>query len=424
LNISDFARINHILIPQTKSDRDRYRRGRLARGLRPFITVVSRLSREGRAFLTLVCATAVFCVDIGRTQSHLLVLATLSLLVAAVLFTGPYRLTGVSVRLGAPPRVAVGDEINITVALRNNGEKDHLSIRVDPPFLPWDGTWTSPAEQIVKLAAKTQSSTVARARFIARGEHHLDPFHVAALLPIGLSQGPRISTEGIRFVVVPKVARVLSVTTPGNRRYQPGGIANASHTGDATDLLGIRPYRPGDPIRDLHARSWARHGAPMVREYQEEFFTRIGLVVDTDAAAASPAHLEAALSLAAGVVAKLCNGEALVDVLVVGERVERLSLGRSLGSLDQALDVLATVRSTPGFTAANVLAVLGPELERLSSIVFIALAADPAREAVASAIRARGIGCRMLIVGNRSEHAGHTTTVRREAIEKGEELSL
>ena len=54
----------------------------------------------------------------------------------------------------------------------------------------------------------------------------------------------------------------------------------------------------------------------MVREYQEEYFTRIGVVVDTDARAASPAHIEGALSLAAGVVAHLCQGEALVDLLV------------------------------------------------------------------------------------------------------------
>src|SRR6185369_4338423 len=108
-----------------------------------------------------------------------------------------------------------------------------------------------------------------------------------------------------------------------------------SRTGDATDLLGVRPYRPGDPVRDLHARSWARHGSPMVREYQEEYFTRIGVVVDADASAASPAHVEAALSLAAGVIACLCRGEALVDVLVTGEHLEQFSLGRSLGSLDQ-----------------------------------------------------------------------------------------
>ena len=34
------------------------------------------------------------------------------------------------------------------------------------------------------------------------------------------------------------------------------------------------------------ARSWARTGIPVVREYQEEYFSRVGVVVDTDKEAA------------------------------------------------------------------------------------------------------------------------------------------
>ena len=92
-------------------------------------------------------------------------------------------------------------------------------------------------------------------------------------------------------------------------------------------------------MRDLHARSWARTGIPVVREYQEEYFSRIGVIVDTDEDAADPRTFEAALSLAAGVVAHLSRGEALIDLLVVGDHVHSLTLGRSLGFLEQALDL-------------------------------------------------------------------------------------
>jgi uncharacterized protein (DUF58 family) len=424
LNASDFARLNHILIPPTKTERDKYRRGRIARRLRPLIAVVSRLSFEGRSLLTVVCASAVFCVDIARTQSYMLAFATLSLLAAALLFSGCYRLTDVAVRVRAPRRVTVGDEIDVTVSMRNDGVKEHRAVRIEPPRLPWDGTWTATPPPVARLAARSQQATVGRARFTERGDHHLDPFGAVAVLPLGLSQGPAISTDGVRFVVVPKVAHVVSVTAPANRRYQPGGVANASHTGDATDLLGIRPYRPGDPVRDLHAISWARHGEPMVREYQEQYFTRIGVIVDTDATGTSPAHLEAGLSLAAGVISRLCCGEALVDLLVVGQRLDRLALGRSRGSLDQALDALAVVHAGPKLTASNVLASLAPELERLSSVVFVALGWDEARAAVAAAIRSRDVGCLALVVGDHEQRTAHATTVPIDAIVAGKELAL
>src|SRR6185437_10313511 len=136
-------------------------------------------------------------------------------------------------------------------------------------------------------------------------------------------------------------ARVLGLATPPGARYQPGGVALASKTGESMDLLGVRPYRPGDPVRLLHARTWARTGTPVVREYQEEYFSRIGVIID--AAAPSPRVLEAILQLAAGAVAFLSRGEALIDLLVVGERVHDLTIGRHLGFLDQALDLLACV---------------------------------------------------------------------------------
>jgi uncharacterized protein (DUF58 family) len=383
----------------------------------------SRLTREGRSLLGIACLAVLLSADPGRTESHVLVLATFSLLLSALLFTRAYRLHQVSAEVSIPRRVAVGDEVEIDIQIKNHGRKALRCLRVEVPFLSSDGVFRELPEDIANLPALGRATSTCRARFDARGVHQLDAFRVARLLPLGLSQGRALRTAGAQFVVVPRVARVTSLRTAENRRHQPGGVSRASRTGDATDLLGIRPYRPGDPMRDLHARSWARHGAPMVREYQEEFFTRIGVVVDTDAGAGK-AHVEAALSLAAGVVARLCKGEAIVDVLLTQDHVEKLSLGRSLGSLDQALDVLAAVREKPGFSGAALLARLGPHLERLSSVVFVALAWDDARAAFVSAIRSRGAAVRVLVIGNPTTPSPDITPVPLASLEERQELWL
>jgi uncharacterized protein (DUF58 family) len=384
----------------------------------------ARLSREGRALLAMACFACLFSANLRNTQTHVLAFATASLLVAALLFTRAFRLTGVTARISVPRRVTVGQEFDITLSLRNEGPREHSAVRWEPPLLPSDGSFRGPASPVVPLLPGGQASSVIRACFNARGQHHLDPFRAVQLVPLRLTQSAPLRTSSARFIVVPKVARVLSVTTPTNRRHQPGGVARASRTGDATDLLGVRPYRPGDPVRDLHARSWARHGSPMVREYQEEFFTRVGVVIDTDAAAASAAHLEGALSLGAGIIAKLCRGEALVDVLITGARVTKLALGRSLGAFDQALDLLAVVRPEPGFAHERLLAQLSPYLERLSSIVFVAVTWDDSRAGFAAAIRARGVGCVVFVVGDEAARTETATTVPLGAITRGEALSL
>jgi uncharacterized protein (DUF58 family) len=420
----DLARLNHVLIPATKSERDRYRNSRFARRARPLVWLVTRLTREGRIVLASVALAAVFAIDLGRTDSHLLVFATASLLVASLLLAPAYRLQAVSIELRCPRRVTVGETLAVTLSFRNDGSAEQRYIRVERPLLPWDGKWLGAQPTVGRLAPGRAASTVVHARFIARGEHHIDPLRAAALLPLWLAQGPAVRTSGARFVVVPRVARVTSFTIGRNRRHQLGGVASAARTGEATDLLGVRPYRPGDPVRDLHARSWARHGSPMVREFQEEHLSRIGLVVDTDVSVAGDDELEGALSLAAGVVARLGLGEARVDLLIAGEAVHVLASERNLGSLDHALDVLAAVQATEPFSAERAFARLGGHLETLSTVVLVFLGWDDARAGFVSAIRARGTACVVLVVGDRTMHEPHATTVALEAITRGEALSL
>ncbi len=419
----DLARLNHVLIPATKSERDRYWNSRMGRPARPLVWLFARLTREGRIVLASVALAAAFALDVGRTESHMLVFAAASLLLASLVFAPAYRLAGVSVDVRCPRRVTVGEELTLTVSLRNDGSQEHRYIRIERPRLPWDGEWHGPQPTLARLPPGAAATVDVRARFVARGEHHIDAMRAAALLPLWLAQGRPVRSPGARFVVVPKVARVASLAIGRSRRHQLGGVASAARTGEAADLNGVRPYRPGDPLRDLHARSWARHGAPMVREYQEEHLSRVGLVVDTDRSAQDEA-LEGALSLAAGIVARLGLGEARVDLLVAGPIAQVLASAGNAGSLDQALDVLAAVKASEPFSAERAMARLGRHFETLSAVVLVLLAWDPERAGFVSALRARGMACTVLVVGDRTSHEPHGTMVELGAITRGEALSL
>jgi uncharacterized protein (DUF58 family) len=308
----------------------------------------------------------------------------------------------------------------------NDGARPHYGVRVRGPFLPYDGRWVTPRPTVAELAPRAAARGEVKASFSQRGEHHLDPFHASALVPLGLAVGPDVSSPGCRFLVVPKIANVVRVRTPIGRRHQPGGVALASKTGESMDLLGVRPYRPGDPVRDLHARSWARSGTPVVREYQEEYFSRVGVVVDTDRTVEEPACLEAALSVAAGVVAHLSRGEALIDLLVVGDQVHNLTIGRSLGFLDQALDLLACVEAGAAPTLDALWGRLAPHLPQLSCVVLVALAWDGPRRALADRIRGLGVGCVTVVITETDAPPGGAdlTWVSVNATERGEALSL
>jgi uncharacterized protein (DUF58 family) len=419
----NLARLNHILIPTTKEGRDRFRRSPLGRIVAPIGAFYSALSDEGRVLAVAALGIGGFGLDVASTAVYLLWSALAGLIVASLLASRVHRLDGARVEVDAPRRVTIGDPVTFSIVLHNDGPgaRDRHAVRVHGPFLPWDGTWTGAPSPSVILPAGGDVRVDLAARFSARGEHHLDAFSATALVPLGLAQGPAIASAGTRILVVPRIARVVRLHTPPGSRHQPGGVALASRTGESMDLLGVRPYRAGDPVRLIHARSWARTGSPVVREYQEEYFSRIGVVVDP--ASPDDRRHEAILSLAAGVVAFLSRGEALIDLLVVGDRVHDLTIGRHLGFLEQALDLLACVeREKKPVPPARLLDRLAPHLGRLSCVVAIAPAWDEG--ALADRVRGAGVAFSTLVVGAPGPTAPGVARIPVEAIEQGEALSL
>lgn len=425
IDFARLARLNHILIPSTKAGRDRFRASLLGRVFGPLGWLYGAFTDEGRALALATIVVGAFGLDVQGTVVYVLWSMLAGLCLASLVGSRFHRLRGVRVELSAPRRVTLGERITFSLLVHNDGDEDRLAIRVSGPFLPWDGVFTSPAPRIARVAAKGRAEVEISARFSARGEHHLDPFHASALVPGGLAQGPGVASSGVKFLVVPRLANVVRVATPPGTRYQPGGVALASKTGQALELRGVRPYRVGDPVRHLHARSSARLGAPVVREYQEEYFTRLGVIVET--AAIEGRRLEAILSLAAGIVAHLARGEALIDLLVVGDRVHELTIGRHLGFLDQALDLLACVepekqKPNPSALVARLAAHLG----RLSCVVVVADSWD--QGALAERIRGAGVGCVTVVVesakGTSPPRAPGVHTVSVAAIEGGEALTF
>ena len=401
---ADLNRLNHVLIPATEEERDRWRASRVARTLRWLGLASGRFTRDGQLFLAFAFLAGLLALDVKTSDVYMAWAALAGLLFASWLVSFFQRLNGVTVDVVMPRRVTAGDETIFTFTAHNAGSRDFDTLVVRGPFLFWDqGSWIVRRSGFTHLARRTASSTELRARVRSRGEHHLDPFRLQALVPFGLALGPALMTTGIRFLAVPRIANVVSLSLPRGRRHQSGGQSGASRTGDSRELLGIRPYRFGDPIRDLHARSWARVGEPVVREYREEYFSRVGIVLDTDRGGAPDDPFEAAISLVAGLVEQLGRTEAMVDVIVIGHTAYGLSLGRGLGTLDRALELLARVQPEGPFDPNALAARVLPRLSSLSCLVFVALRWDAPRRAFVEQVRSMGVSCAPFVVTARAD---------------------
>lgn len=243
---------------------------------------------------------------------------------------------------------------------------------------------------------------------LRRGYLHLQHWELLFDEPLGLLTGRRRLGKGGRVLVLPKRYPVGPIVLPGSRHYQPGGITQAAAVGESQEFVGLRDYRPGDSPRHIHWRSWARSGKPQVREYQDEFFTRHALLLDTFAAEGPDAEatFECAVSVACSLIEPLSGGDALLDLLFIGTEAYQFTSGR--GQLDplhlhELLACAEVCRCAP-FRQLEELVM--HQSAALSGVVLVLLAWDEARQALVRRLRLHGVPLRVALVGCQAEGTG------------------
>ncbi len=213
----------------------------------------------------------------------------------------------------------------------------------------------------------------------------------------GLAYGRVRTAIADKLVVLPKRYRLPQVLLPAQRLLQPGGHALASSIGDSEEFLSLREYRPGDSLRRVHWKSFARTGEPVVKEFETEFFERHALVLDTGAAGETDAF-EEAISIAASFVYTIDTQESLLDLVFVAGEPECHTAGRGEASNVHLLEILAGLEPTQPTEfeplAREILAMRGS----LSSAVFVLLAWDEPRRKLVADLTASGLGVRVLLV--------------------------
>jgi uncharacterized protein (DUF58 family) len=230
-----------------------------------------------------------------------------------------------------------------------------------------------------------------------RGRARFTGLSLARPDPLGLVRALRPQPLPDALVVLPRRYGLPPLELPGSRRYQPGGITLASSVGDSEEFLSLREYRPGDPRKRIHWRSWARVGKPVVREYQDEFFVRHGLVLDTFAAAPTLAF-EEAVSVAASFAAAVRTQDSLLDLMFVGAEAYVFTAGRGVGHVDRMLEVLAEVQPCRAGTFEALHRLVIERHGALSGLVVVLIAWDAARRALVEHLRALGVPSLVLLV--------------------------
>jgi uncharacterized protein (DUF58 family) len=245
-------------------------------GLRP--------TRVGIAFLALIFLISLAALNTGNNGLFLVTAMMVASLVGSHLL-GAANLRGLRFAAG---QATLGDhgevfagrpfELGLRLARRGPLPSRLLALRVGLPEL--DGTRSrlrSPAALLAGLAAGEEREVRLEAVARRRGRFKLREVQVSSLFPLGLFDHRRSFPLELEWLVFPEIFPRGEGRPPQRSGH---GAEPVARPGQGIELLGLRPYHPGDDPRTIHWKQTARQGYLVSQQRQHEERQRVAIVLD------------------------------------------------------------------------------------------------------------------------------------------------
>jgi uncharacterized protein (DUF58 family) len=260
-----------------------------------------------------------------------------------------------------------------------------------------------PEQSLPDLIPNGECSITAHLTPLRRGVLRLTSATVACPDPFGLFRSLRTLPVAHSTLILPKRYPIPAFQLPGTMKYQLGGISLASSVGESEEFVALREYRPGDPLRRMHWKSFAKLGKPIVKEHQEEFFVRHALILDTFAGIGGGEMFEEAVSIAASLAFTIQNQDSLLDLMFVGPRAYCFTAGRGVGHIEQILEVLASVQASREKNFAALENLVTTHASDLSGSVCVFLSWHKDRQRLVQSLLSRDVPLHVFVITNSDE---------------------
>lgn len=248
-------------------------------------------------------------------------------------------------RVTAPPKSAAG-----FVELNRKGA-------VEPVF------------QIPHMTAGTSFAAVPTLSFHLRGVYPHDQMEVASSFPFGLIRSSVPLTLAGEVVVVPAVYPAECPPASGFEPMLGGKFKGQRRSESGAEFAGIRPFRPGDPVRQIHWKSSSKGTGLMVKTFNEELSGRISFILDCDSLVDRNVFDDAVRATGSLIFAALDKGHHVELVRLCDP--ETVSITPPFADGEEILRFLARLQAGGGSMTRERLEVACSKLSKKSSICVV-----------------------------------------------------
>ncbi len=330
-------------------------------------------------------------------------------LFGAVEFVGSLFRPKLKVTCAFPERVTAGDVANGIVTVQNQGYLPACDLMCAGFLLP-EGIRHQNAHVSVPVLARGEYASIpVELKTTQRGQFAIPYFWVHSTFPLNFMRVGSVPLTFNKLTVVPTYHRLEQLDLPLSHRYQQGGLLSEARTGNAAEYSGNREYIPGEPTKRLDFRAWARVGKPVVREYQEEYSSRVAIVLDTSiqknwwgVSEDSREELEAAISLTAALTDALDHLGTTVELFAAGPDLFFFEAStQSSTYLESILEILAGLEGCDTDCFEQLTPVIRESLESTSIVICLLLQWDQNRQELVNQIIHSGCSYRVLLLRSR-----------------------
>ncbi len=392
-----------------------------------------RFTSAGSLILITIFITAILGIDTGQSLIYQIFSFLLPLLIFAMILSLSFRIQ-LTIDRKLPRFATVGEQLTYDIHIRNlTGRKQKGLFCYENPEDPrpsfqtflqarepdeekrniWDRKvlfhrwmWLIEKNTRVRIKefpipellpnaeGKVSVKTIPR----QRGYLRLTGITITRPEPLGLCKSFHILPNRQKILVLPKRYKIPEILLEGTRKYHSGGISMASSVGDSNEFLSLRQYRPGDPMKQIHWKSWAKTNQLIIREYQDEFFIRHALILDTFQKKLYSDVFEEAVSIAASMVCTLQTRESLLDLMFVNTKAYCFSSGRGMAGTGKLMEILSCVQTCSDKTIESLQSMVLQSAALLSGCICILLYWDQERKNFIQTLLSHGLPLVVIIV--------------------------
>ena len=343
-----------------------------------------------RAFLAGAGGFSLFLGLALRAPAFLAFGLALLLLVAIAWGTARRRLSGLRARRRLGAGAFEDEEVRVEVALENHGRAPVSLVEVTDSF----GAALADRKALLdpgplrpgrrhRLAYRTLCSRL-------WGVYTVGPLTVSVSDALGLFSPRRVLPDIGPFDLFPRVHPVGGLERLGSRASFTPSEPTTARAGQSAAYLGVRDFRAGDDVRRVHWPATARHGVPMVKQFELDLTPYFTLFLDLErdhrAGTGQKSTLEYVVRTGASLLASAARRGDTVQLFGESRQPVVVPPGRGELHLAHALDQLIRVRQDgartlldvalreqasvpPGSTAALLSATFFLDLDRLAEVL-------------------------------------------------------